>query len=241
MAETALNTTQIYYPQPQYKAYSITGSDVTVNSNNVATGFKAYGNNNINNSYLLVTQKIPALTTTIELYIDFSLNDVTNDAPLICRNDTVRSIYINKVSGENYYQLHRWDGSANANGATQIQANTRYTLHYVFNKANSSTESCELLVNNTWVQQWTPASGKADLFGGQAVGLGGAYCYGGGYLDGNIYLDNTAFYANGNLVFGGAKNFIPSTQGITGIQGYNASATQVLKSVNGVLQWVTEA
>lgn len=231
----------IYYLQPQYKAYTITGSDVTVDNNNVATGFHAYGNSNINNSYLLLTQKIPALTTTLEVYIDFLINDVTGDGPLIVKNDTnVRSVYINKVSGQSYYQLHRWDGTANADGVTQIQSNTRYTLHYVFNKANSSTESCYLLVNNEWIEQWSTAANKADLFGGQTVGLGGAYIYGGGHIDGNIYLDNTAIYANGNLVFGGAKNFIPATQGITGIQGYDATKTQVLKNVNGTLTWVDE-
>lgn len=242
MSVTNINTNQVFYPQPQYKAYSIVGSDVSVDSNNVATGFKAYGDNNINNSYLLVNEKIPTITTTLEVIIEFKVESIIDDAPLFLKNDTnVRSIYLKQVSGQSYYQLHRWDGTANADGATQIQPNTTYQLKYIFNKANSSTESCYLLVNNEWVEQWSPAANAVDLFGGQAVGIGGSYRYGGGYIDGNIYLDNTAIYANGNLVFGGSKNFIPATQGITGIQGYNASATQVLKNVNGVLTWVNEA
>ena len=232
---------RIYYPQPQYKAYTITGSDVTVDNNNVATGFKSYGDNNINNSYLLVNEKIPTITTTLEVIIEFKVASVTGDAPLICKNDTnVRSFYLKQVSGESYYHIFRWDGTANAEGVTNIQPNTTYQLKYIFNNANSSTESCYLLVNNEWVEQWPPAANKTDLFGGQAVGIGGAYRYGGGYIDGNIYLDNTAIYANGNMIFGGAKNFIPATQGITGIQGYNATKTQVLKNVNGTLTWVDE-
>ena len=241
MAETVLNTSQIYYPQPLYKWYTIVGNDVTVNDNNVASGFKSYGNNNSQNSYLLLNSKIPSYTI-MEIYTEFTCGNFNLDKgyPLFVQNDAIKDWYIQGNPSDNTaYYMRRWNGTANVDGVTMLSSGQTYKAKYMFNRANNFTESAYIMVNGSWVKQFEVTS-STDWWANRYFGIGGSYAYEQGF-DGSINLNETAIYLDGNCFFNGAKDWIPSTAAITGVTGYDSTKTQVLKNANGTLTWVDEA
>lgn len=231
---------RIYYPQPLYKAYTIVGNDVTVNDNNIASGFKSYGNQQPDNSYLLLNSKIPSFTI-MEIYMEFTCGNFNLDKgyPLFVNNALIRDWYIQGNTSDNTaYYMRRWNGTTNEDGVTMLSSGQTYKTKYVFNKSSVNTETAYIMVNGSWVKQFEVTS-ATDWWTNNYFGIGGSYSYEQGF-DGSINLNETAIYLDGNCFFNGAKNWIPSTQGITGVQGYDATKTQVLKNVNGTLTWVDE-
>ena len=235
---------RIYYPQPLYKGYTITGSDVTVNDNNIASGFTSYGNQDNRNSYLLVNNKIPNSFSLLEMYVGFTCGNYNEDKgySLITRNDSISTTwYVQGNSGDNTdYRIQRWNGTANVVGSTSLSKDQSYVARYIYNKTNGNTEQCDLYINGAWVNQWNN-SNVTVTWNNIYVGIGGAYCYGDTSQTGSINLNQTAIYVDGVCLFNGVKNWIPSTAAITGVPGYDGTKTQVLKNVNGTLTWVDEA
>lgn len=234
---------RIYYPQPLYKGYTITGSDVTVNDNNVASGFTSYGNQDNRNSYLLVNNKIPNSFGLLEIYVGFTCGNYNEDKgySLITRNDSISTTwYVQGNSSDNTdYRIQRWNGTANVVGSTSLSKGQSYVARYIYNKTNGNTEQCDLYINGAWVNQWNN-SNVTVTWNNIYVGIGGAYCYGDTSQTGSINLNQTAIYVDGVCLFNGVKNWIPSTAAITGVPGYDSTKTQVLKNVNGTLTWVDE-
>ncbi len=234
---------RIYYPQPLYKGYTITGSDVTVNDNNIASGFTSYGNQDNRNSYLLVNNKIPNSFGILEMYVGFTCGNYNEDKgySLITRNDSISTTwYVQGNSSDNTdYRIQRWNGTANVVGSTSLSKDQSYVARYIYNKTNGNTEQCDLYINGAWVNQWNNANVNVT-WNNIYVGIGGAYCYGDTSQTGSINLNQTAIYVDGVCLFNGVKNWIPSTAAITGVPGYDSTKTQVLKNVNGTLTWVDE-
>lgn len=234
---------RIYYPQPLYKGYTITGSDVTVNDNNVASGFTSYGNQDNRNSYLLVNNKIPNSFGLLEMYVGFTCGNYNEDKgySLITRNDSISTTwYVQGNSSDNTdYRIQRWNGTANVVGSTSLSKDQSYVARYIYNKTNGNTEQCDLYINGAWVNQWNNSNVNVT-WNNIYVGIGGAYCYGDTSQTGSINLNQTAIYVDGVCLFNGVKNWIPSTAAITGVPGYDSTKTQVLKNVNGTLTWVDE-
>ena len=231
---------RIYYPQPLYKGYTIVGNDVTVNNNNVASGFKSYGNQQPDNSYLLLNSKIPSFTI-MEIYMEFTCGNFNLDKgyPLFVNNTLIRDWYIQGNTSDNTaYYMRRWNGTTNVDGVTMLSSGQTYKTKYVFNKSNNNTETAYIMVNGSWVKQFEVTS-ATDWWTNNYFGIGGSYAYEQGF-DGSINLNETAIYLDGNCFFNGAKNWIPSTAAITGVPGYDSTKTQVLKNVNGTLTWVDE-
>ena len=234
---------RIYYPQPLYKGYTITGSDVTVNDNNIASGFTSYGNQDNRNSYLLVNNKIPNSFGLLEMYVGFTCGNYNEDKgySLITRNDSISTTwYVQGNPSDNTdYRIQRWNGTDNVVGSTSLSKDQSYVARYIYNKTNGNTEQCDLYINGAWVNQWNN-SNVSVTWNNIYVGIGGAYCYGDTSQTGSINLNQTAIYVDGVCLFNGVKNWIPSTAAITGVPGYDSTKTQVLKNVNGVLTWVDE-
>lgn len=244
MAETLLNTKQIYASQPLYKAYTTINTAVTVSDNNIASGFISYGNDNSNNSYLLINKEVPSGFSIFEFDVEFTCGNFNRDVGyslLVGNNETVDLYVQGNPSDSNNYRIYRWNGSSNPSaGPTALAAGGTYQARYVMNYKNN-TESAYILVNGEWVQQWsvTPSTNWLQY---RHFGIGGSYKYENAWdSGGTINLNKTAIYIDGECFFNGAKNWVPSTAALTAVTGFDASKQQTLQNDNGTLKWVDNA
>lgn len=136
-----------------------------------------------------------------------------------------------------------WDVCA-FSGSTSIQLSRDYWIDFGFDGTN--TYYVNLSTDGVTYTRDGSATSTKKVYSTATMGLGCAFSgYDSHYFVGSIYLADFEIYEATELTYRavslGGPLWKSAAESIKTITGYNASATQVLKNVNGVLTWVDEA
>lgn len=151
-------------------------------------------------------------------------------------------VYNNKFHLEVCFENGSW-GAAFFADNTYIQDNIFYWTEFGYDLATTSYYIDFSTDGVTYTRDTAVVSSGLIRPDTIPISIGMMYGYNG--FMGKIDLRNTAIYEDGVLkytpyTFGGSTWQKTGTN-FTKVSGYSSSGTQVLKNVNGVLTWVTEA